>query len=243
MTTDRFYSFMTAMTLASGLLFSTAPVLADGGGSDRDAMQAGVETQSQPVSAASADTNGVLSPAASRRPLDKGAAYTSFRDDTLSLQVPTAMASLGTGEAPPPRGKSRLNHIIGDNADAANNLRPLISKYATANGIPYRLADAVVRVESRYNPQARNGPYMGLMQIHPKTAASLGYGGDARGLLEASTNLQYGVKYLAMAYRLAGGDTCGTVMRYQGGHRSVRMTAANHVYCNKVKMILAESHN
>ncbi len=29
---------------------------------------------------------------------------------------------------------------------------------------------------------------------------------------------RYGMKYLAMAYKMAGGDTCRTVMKYQSGH-------------------------
>lgn len=140
-----------------------------------------------------------------------------------------------------PRVKSRLNHIIGDDPERATRLRDLISKHASANGIPFRFADAVVRIESRYNPRARNGPYVGLMQIHPATARSLGYSGDASGLLDPDTNLRYGVKYLAMAYRLAGGDTCGTVMRYQGGHRTVSMSSHARRYCEKVKMIFAEN--
>ncbi|MEN3931310.1 transglycosylase SLT domain-containing protein [Microvirga sp. W0021] len=143
--------------------------------------------------------------------------------------------------APRQRRMSKLNHIIGDDPDRAASLRSLISKHAAANGIPYKFAEAVVRVESRYNPRARNGPYIGLMQIHPRTAQSLGYGGDASGLFDPDTNLQYGIKYLAMAYKLAGGDTCGTIMRYQGGHRAVSMTSANRKYCSKVKMIFSEN--
>lgn len=139
-----------------------------------------------------------------------------------------------------PRGLSKLNRIIGDDPVRATKLRPLISRHAAENGIPFGLADAVVRIESRYNSAARNGPYMGLMQIHHRTARSLGYNGDASGLFDADTNLRYGIKYLAMAYRLAGGDTCGTILRYQAGHRATSMTLAARNYCSKVKMIHAE---
>ncbi|MBJ6126752.1 lytic transglycosylase domain-containing protein [Microvirga splendida] len=118
-------------------------------------------------------------------------------------------------------------------------LKPLIARYASENGLPYELADAVVRLESRYNAGARNGPHMGLTQINVRTAQSLGYKGDAAGLLDAETNLRYGLKYLATAYRLAGGDTCGTILRYQFGHRTQTMTAASRAYCAKVKVITA----
>lgn len=124
-------------------------------------------------------------------------------------------------------------------ATRAVALKPLIARYASENGLPYELADAVVRLESRYNAGARNGPNMGLTQINVRTAQSLGYKGDAAGLLDAETNLRYGLKYLATAYKLAGGDTCGTILRYQFGHRTQTMTAASRAYCAKVKVITA----
>ncbi len=121
----------------------------------------------------------------------------------------------------------------------ASTLKPLITRYASENGLPYELADAVVRLESRYNAGARNGPNMGLTQINIRTAQSLGYQGPAAGLLDAETNLRYGLKYLAKAYKLAGGDTCGTILRYQFGHRTQTMTGASRAYCAKVKVITA----
>lgn len=130
--------------------------------------------------------------------------------------------------------KSRVS-----DATRAVALKPLIARYASENGLPYELADAVVRLESRYNAGARNGPNMGLTQINVRTAQSLGYKGNAAGLLDAETNLRYGLKYLASAYKLAGGDTCGTILRYQFGHRTQTMTAASRAYCAKVKVITA----
>jgi soluble lytic murein transglycosylase-like protein len=126
-------------------------------------------------------------------------------------------------------------------ADAvrANALKPLIAQYASENDVPFGLADAVVRIESRYNANARNGVNLGLTQVNFRTAQSLGYKGDASGLLDAETNLRYGLKYLAMAHRLAGGDTCGTILRYQFGLRTQTMTGASRAYCSKVKTIIA----
>jgi soluble lytic murein transglycosylase-like protein len=126
-------------------------------------------------------------------------------------------------------------------ADAlrASALKPLIAQYAFEHDVPFGLADAVVRLESRYNAKARNGVNLGLTQVNFHTALSLGYKGEASGLLDAETNLRYGLKYLAMAYRLAGGDTCGTILRYQFGLRTQSMTGASRVYCSKVKTIIA----
>jgi len=143
---------------------------------------------------------------------------------TASLPVPL----IGAGAKARPSDASR-----------ALALKPLIARYASENGLPYELADAVIRLESRYNAGARNGPNMGLTQINVRTAQSLGYKGDAAGLFDAETNLRYGLTYLATAYKLAGGDTCGTLLRYQFGHRTQTMTAAYRAYCAKVKVITA----
>lgn len=123
----------------------------------------------------------------------------------------------------------------------SDNLRSLVARHAAANGVPFSLADAVVRIESRYNPRAANAGNYGLMQIRHQTARGVGYSGGAAGLLDAETNARYGMKYLAQAYRLAGGDTCRTVMMYQSGHMAKRMSGANRTYCSKVRTITASN--
>lgn len=122
---------------------------------------------------------------------------------------------------------------------ADGTIRSLIAKHAAEQGIPVAIADAMVRIESRYNPRARNGSYLGLSQISYRTARGIGYAGSPAGLMDADTNLRYGIKYLAQAYRLAGGDLCGTVMRYQSGHAAKRMNGANRTYCGKMRTIVA----
>ncbi len=124
----------------------------------------------------------------------------------------------------------------------ASAYQPLVARFSSEHGIPFALADAVVQIESRYNAGARNGPHLGLMQINARTAQSLGYQGTASGLLDPETNLRYGVRYLAEAYRLADGDTCGTILRYQGGHRAQAMTAQAQGYCARVKTLVAKAN-
>jgi soluble lytic murein transglycosylase-like protein len=116
---------------------------------------------------------------------------------------------------------------------------PMIASYAATHGVPVKLADAMVRIESRYNPRARNRANVGLTQISYPTAKSIGYSGSPAGLYEPSANLNYGIKYLAQAYKLAGGDTCRTIMKYQSGHRAVSMNGANRAYCAKVHVVMA----
>ena len=118
----------------------------------------------------------------------------------------------------------------------ATGLRSMIAREASANGVPVELADAVVRIESRYNPRATNGINMGLMQIQPRTARGMGFSGSPSALLQPEVNLRYGMKYLALAFRESHGDTCQTVTRYQSGHYSGHI---NRAYCAKAKAIMA----
>src|SRR5215212_173704 len=104
----------------------------------------------------------------------------------------------------------------------------MIARHAAANGLPAELVHRVVIRESRYNPGARNGPNLGLMQIQYRTARGIGYTGSAAGLMDAETNLTYAVRYLAGAYRAAGGNASRAVAYYASGYhgRGVRQPAA-----------------
>jgi soluble lytic murein transglycosylase-like protein len=99
------------------------------------------------------------------------------------------------------------------------DLDTLIAKHAAANGVPVSLVHRVILRESRYNPRAiGRGGALGLMQIKAATARGVGYGGGANGLLDADTNLTYGVRYLAGAYRVAGGNPNRAVSLYASGY-------------------------
>jgi len=97
-------------------------------------------------------------------------------------------------------------------------LRALIRKYAALHDVPESLVHRVVQRESGYNPAARAGPYYGLMQILPQTARTMGYQGTPAGLLDAETNLKYGVKYLRGAWLVADGDEAEAVKWYARGY-------------------------
>ncbi|WP_371347674.1 lytic transglycosylase domain-containing protein [Ancylobacter sp. IITR112] len=127
-------------------------------------------------------------------------------------------------------------------SSAKADLIALVDREARANGLPISLARAVVRIESNWKPQitGRAGE-VGLMQIKHQTARGMGYKGSRAKLYEPATNIRWGMRYLAGAYRLAGGDTCGTVMRYQGGHGAKRMSSAARSYCSKARTIMASN--
>ena len=118
----------------------------------------------------------------------------------------------------------------------------LIKAQAVANGVPISLAHAVVHVESNYKPNVRGSAgEIGLMQIKLQTARGMGYRGTAKGLYDPATNIRYGMKYLGQARKLAGGDLCGTILKYNGGHGATRMSKGPLRYCGKVQQLIASN--
>lgn len=117
-------------------------------------------------------------------------------------------------------------------ASAETPYGAIIAKHARAQGIPVDLALAVVRHESGYNPRATGqAGEIGLMQIKLQTARGIGYRGTRQELYDPATNIEWGMKYLGEARRLAGGDECGMLSRYNGGLATKRKITR---YCRGV---------
>lgn len=120
-----------------------------------------------------------------------------------------------------------------------NPYSPIITKYAKEYGVPVDLAHAVVSIESSFNPKARGAAgEVGLMQIKPATARGMGFKGTTKALYNPDTNIRWGMEYLAKAHDLSGGQTCGTILRYNAGHGAKRMNPISKKYCGKVQAIL-----
>lgn len=128
-----------------------------------------------------------------------------------------------------------------DDSPRGGSLKALVQRYAAKHGVPRDLAHGVVMVESRYRANATGpGGYIGLMQIGYRTAKGMGYSGSRKALYNPATNLDYGMRYLGEAYRQAGGDYCGAVSKYQGGHGVRGVTRAGAAYCGKVRKYMAQ---
>jgi soluble lytic murein transglycosylase-like protein len=85
--------------------------------------------------------------------------------------------------------------------------------------VPEELVHRIIIRESKYQASLLgSGGAIGLMQIKLATARGLGYGGNAEGLRDPNTNLTYGIKYLAGAYRAAHGDHNRAVHYYAAGY-------------------------
>lgn len=97
-------------------------------------------------------------------------------------------------------------------------LRRMINHYADVYDVPAPLIHRVIDRESDYRPDARQGPYYGLMQMLPQTARTMGHQGPASDLLNPDVNLRYGVRYLRGAWLLSGGSYDEAIGWYARGY-------------------------
>lgn len=130
----------------------------------------------------------------------------------VSVLAVAACGSRPAAKAPPGLGKNGLY------VNETRHLRSRISFWSRHYGIPAEIVQRVIIRESHHRPGMRNGPYFGLMQIAPQTARTMGYRGPDSGLLDADTNLRYGVKYLYGAWLVAEGDPDDTIGWYSRGY-------------------------
>lgn len=90
--------------------------------------------------------------------------------------------------------------------------------YAQAFGIPVELVDAVIQVESGWNPYAvSNKGAAGLMQLMPATATRFG----VRDRFDIDDNIRGGVAYLAWLMRLFRGDLRLVLGAYYAGESTI----------------------
>lgn len=154
-----------------------------------------------------------------------------------------ALAHPALAEAEPAPARAQPTEISQAQAARAARIaeyRRLATIEAEKRGLPPAIADAVMRVESNYNPAARgkDGEY-GIMQVMPPTARMLGLEGPIETLAEPETNIRLGVRYLAEAWRRANGDICTAAMKYRAGHGESRFSALSVQYCQRVRQHLA----
>ncbi|MTH76478.1 lytic transglycosylase domain-containing protein [Paracoccus aestuariivivens] len=141
----------------------------------------------------------------------------------LALGGVLALSACGDNSVDPDRRylvepRASKSETMRLHANETPELRRLINKYSAEYQVPPELVHRVIIRESHHRPGARNGPYYGLMQILPATARGMGYRGPAGGLLDAETNLKYGVKYLRGAYLVGNGNPDAAVKWYSRGY-------------------------
>lgn len=94
----------------------------------------------------------------------------------------------------------------------------MITSMAPQYGVPTWFALRIAKIESGYNPRARGaaGEY-GVYQLKCATARGIGFRGNCGTLLNASTNVRYGLKHLALAMRSSRGNLRLAASKHNGG--------------------------
>lgn len=93
-----------------------------------------------------------------------------------------------------------------------------IREAAALYQLPEPFIRAVMRVESDYNPNVvSHAGAIGLMQLMPRTAASMG----VRDAFDPRQNILGGARYLRILANLFGGDLILTVAAYNAGEGAV----------------------
>ena len=94
----------------------------------------------------------------------------------------------------------------------------MIKSSAPRYGVPTWFALRIAQVESGYNPRARGAAgELGVYQLKCATARGLGFRGACSGLLNASTNIQFGLKHLSLAVRSSRGNLKLAASKHNGG--------------------------
>jgi soluble lytic murein transglycosylase-like protein len=139
--------------------------------------------------------------------------------DAVAAQQTKGMFGFPFASGPPARDVKVAGYTAnGGIASQGSAYQGLAAAHASTEGVPQSLIDRVIKRESGGNPRAVSHGNYGLMQIRLGTARAMGYSGSAAGLLDPTTNMTYAVRYLAGAYRAAGGNENLAVALYARGY-------------------------
>jgi soluble lytic murein transglycosylase-like protein len=92
-------------------------------------------------------------------------------------------------------------------ADTGHAVVEMIESMSPGYDVPTWFALRIAKIESNYNPRVRgrDGEY-GIYQIKCETARMLGFDGDCAQLVDAQTNVEWGLKHLSEALKSSNGN-------------------------------------
>ena len=111
--------------------------------------------------------------------------------------------------------------------------RENVERWAAEYGVPRELVFAVIKTESRFDPNAlSNVGAVGLMQLLPSTADEIArkLGITEYDLYDADTNVRLGTYYLAYLFRNTGSSWKNAVAAYNCGIGRVKLWLADKSY-------------
>lgn len=198
----------------------------------RDARRSGVS----PMLAAG--LLSVLAVTADAQPVGNTIRVASVETEVAQLSPVPAKPAAERADAPPASPMVSSAPIRAENPRAL--YRALIEREVRHTSLPADVAEAVMGVESGYNPAVIGADgEIGLMQVMPPTARMLGFTGSMAEFAAPEVNIKYGVRYLSQAWVRAGGDLCTALMKYRAGHGETRFSQLSVDYCIKARARLA----
>jgi soluble lytic murein transglycosylase-like protein len=125
----------------------------------------------------------------------------------------------------------------GSHASSRSELEAMVRRISGEHGVDPRLADAVVRVESAYDPNAvsRRGA-LGLMQLMPDTARRL----EVSNPFDPEQNVRGGIKEVSRLIRRYSGNLALALAAYNAGegaverHRGIPPYAETRNYVSRI---------
>jgi len=94
----------------------------------------------------------------------------------------------------------------------------MIRSMAPDFGVPTWFALRIAKVESGYNPKARGSAgELGVYQLKCATAKGIGFRGQCSALLDARTNVRFGLKHLSLALKSSRGNLRLAASKHNGG--------------------------
>lgn len=165
---------------------------------------------------------------------------------TAAMGLALALAGAGAPCVAP-----RAIEMVYEAPDERVSLRQVVAREARANGLSVELVEAIITVESGWNPwairletkyryvrnianhahenhitmeteRALQRMAFGMFQIVGGTARATGYRGPLSALLDPETNIHWGTRYLGTLRQRFPNSTRAQIAAYNGGPGAVR---------------------